>query len=231
VRRWPRQNSFLNSELKSIAGLRVEESQMTHVTDEQIDELLMGSLEAGEAAGMREHAVGCAACAAKLAELEVPIASFKAVTLAWSERRSATLPVRPVSRRAGAGARWGMGLAWGSLAAAALLAAVIPVLRHEQSVRVKEAYLNATKDKGIGQMAIATAPPEAVQPANSTSAQDQSISTDVPENAQEIANDNRLLAMVDEELNAPIAAPGSGAQAATQGRTHSRPSTQGTVQD
>jgi hypothetical protein len=204
---------------------------MAHLTDEQIDELLMGSLELGEATGMREHAVGCVACAAKLAELEAPIAGFKAVTLAWSERRSATLPVRPVSRRAGAGARWGMGLAWGSLAAAALLAAVIPVLRHEQSVRLKEAYLNATRAQGTRRMATAIAPSEAVQRVNSTSAQDQGVSTDVPENAQEIANDNRLLAMVDEELNAPIVAPGSGARAATQGRTHSRPNTPGMVQD
>jgi len=196
---------------------------MTHLTEEQIDELLMGSLEPGEAAGMREHAAGCAACAAQLAEIEAPLESFKAVTLAWSERRSATLPVRPAAKRAGA--RWGMGLAWGSLAAAALLAAVIPVLRHEQDVRVEKAYHNATKTQGTSQ--TATTASGTVQPANPAAAQDDSTGTDVPENTQEIANDNRMLAMVDYELNAPIPAPGS----ATQGHGHTRTNTQRTVQD
>jgi len=196
---------------------------MTHLTDEQIDDLLIGSLEAAEAAQMREHAAGCEACTAKLAELEAPISSFNAVTLAWSERRSATLPVRPAAKHAGA--RWSMGLAWGSLAAAALLAAVIPVLRHEQNVRVQEAYQNATKIQGAGK--TATSASAAVQPANSISTQEDSASTAVPENSQEIANDNRLLAMVDEELNAPIAMPGS----ATQGHGHSRTRTPASIQD
>jgi len=193
---------------------------MTHLTDEQIDDLLIGSLEAAEAAQMREHAAGCEACTARLAELEAPIASFNAVTVAWSERRSATLPVRPAAKRVGA--RWSMGLAWGSLAAAALLAAVIPVLRHEQNVRVQEAYQNATKIQGAGKTATAAA-----LPANSISTQEDSASTAVPENSQEIATDNRMLAMVDEELNAPITAPGSG----TQSRGHTRTNRLGSMQD
>ena len=191
---------------------------MTHLTDEQIDELLMGSLDAAQAADLRSHAAACEACAAKLAQLEAPIASFKAVTLAWSERRSATLPVRPAATRS----RWVMGLAWGSLAASALLAAVIPVLRHEQNVRVEQAYRNAIKTQG-SQAASASAQ----QPANSANTQSESASTDVPENPQEIASDNQLLAMVDEELNAPIVAPGS----ANQARRHSRNNAPGSIQD
>jgi len=192
---------------------------MTHLTEEQIDELLMGSLGPTEAAQVREHVAGCEACAAQLAEIEAPLASFKAVTLAWSERRSATMPVRPAVRRAGS--RWGLGFAWGSVAAAALLAAVIPVLRHEQNVRVQQAY-----NKAITQPIPATVP---ATPANSASAQNDSTDTAVPENAQEIASDNRMLAMVDEELNAPIAAPGS--RHATPGHGHTQISTPGTVQD
>jgi anti-sigma factor RsiW len=198
---------------------------MTHLTDDQIDELLMGSLEAGVAAQMREHAEACEACATRLAEIETPIASFKAVTLAWSDRRSATMPVRPARH---AGARWGMGFAWGAVAAAVLLAAVIPVLRHEQSVRVRDAYIHAIKLPSANQQPGTPA----VAAVNSASAkngsvQDDSTGTDVQENAQEIASDNRLLAMVDEELNAPIPAPGS----AIQGRGQARTNTHGTVQD
>jgi anti-sigma factor RsiW len=202
---------------------------MTHLTDDQIDELLMGSLEAGVAAQMREHAEACEACATRLAEIETPIASFKAVTLAWSDRRSATMPVRPARH---AGARWGMGFAWGAVAAAVLLAAVIPVLRHEQSVRVRDAYIHAIKLPSANQQPGTPA----VAAVNSASAkngsvQDDSTGTDVQENAQEIASDNRLLAMVDEELNAPIPAPGSGERPATRGRGQSRTNTQGTIQD
>ncbi len=183
---------------------------MSHLTEEQVDELVMGSIEASEAAQMREHAASCEACAAQLAEIEAPIASFKAVTLAWSERRSATLPVRPSQR---AGARWGMGFVWGSLAAATLLAAVIPVMRHEQNVRSQQAQnkilVQPTATPNLAPANIDTAAPE------------------VPENPQEIANDNRMLAMVDEELNAPIPSLGS----ATSGHGNARLNTQGRVQD
>ena len=194
---------------------------MTHLTEEQIDELLMGSLGPTEAAQVREHVAGCEACAAQLAEIEAPLASFKAVTLAWSERRSATMPVRPAVRRAGS--RWGLGFAWGSVAAAALLAAVIPVLRHEQNVRVQQAY-----NKAITQPIPATVP---ATPANSASAQNDSTDTAVPENAQEIATDNRMLAMVDEELNAPIGTPGSRGRHATPGRGHTQTNTPEAVRD
>ena len=194
---------------------------MTHLTDDQIDELLMGSLEAGVAAQMREHADGCEACATRLAEIEAPIASFKAVTLAWSERRSATMPVRPARS---AGARWGMGFAWGAVAAAVLLAATIPVLRHEQNVRVQDAYIHAIKLPSANQQPGTLA----VTLVNSASANNSSsMGTDVQENAQEIASDNRLLAMVDEELNAPVPTPGS----AIQGRGQARTNTHSTVQD
>jgi len=202
---------------------------MSHLTEDQIDELLMGSLEAGVAAQMREHAESCEACATRLAEIETPIASFKAVTLAWSERHSATMPVRPARR---AGARWSMGFAWGAVAAAVLLAAVIPVLRHEQNARVQNAYLHAIKLPSTNQQTGTTA----VEPVNSASAkndsaQDDSTRTDVQENAQEIASDNRLLAMVDEELNAPIPAPGSIDRSAAHCRGQSRTNTQRAVQD
>jgi anti-sigma factor RsiW len=193
---------------------------MPHLTEDQIDELLMGSLEPGEAARFREHAAICESCTAQLAQLEAPIANFKAVSLAWSERRSATMPVRPAGAQR-SGARWGMGFAWGAVAAAALLAAVIPVLRHEQNVRMQEAY-NKVKMQA---QPVVMAPASTVPPANSES--EQNVDTAVQENAQEIAKDNQLLAMVDAELNAPIPTPGS----TTQGRGHTRTNLQGTLQD
>jgi anti-sigma factor RsiW len=199
---------------------------MMHLTEDQIDELLMGSLPTDEIARMREHAAGCEACAAKLAEIEAPIASFKAVTLAWSERRSATMPVWPKPVRAGA--RWTVGLAWGALAAAALLAAVIPVLRHEQNVRVQQAYRHAAGLPIAGQLSSAGA--TVTVTVTSANAQDASAGSEVPENPQEIASDNQMLAMVDEELNAPIPASGLNVPA-TKSRGQSRSTTQGSLQN
>jgi hypothetical protein len=196
---------------------------MTHLTEDQIDELLMESLEPAEASRLRAHVAGCEACAAQLTGIEAPIASFKAVTAAWSERRSATLPVRPATRPA---TRWGLGFAWGSIAAAALLTAVIPVLRHEQNVRVKQAYARAMHLQGPSEQDLKASTQPAQPPTPSTSTAD-STAVVVPENAQEIASDNRLLAMVDEELNAPL----PSLRSATQRRGQSRTATHGSVQD
>ena len=54
-----------------------------HLTEDQIDDVLMGDLAATTAA----HLAACEACKLRVAEFEAPIASFKAVSLAWSERQ------------------------------------------------------------------------------------------------------------------------------------------------
>jgi len=60
-----------------------------HLSDDQIDDHLIGDLATEPAA----HLAACAHCAQRASAAAAPIASFESVTMAWSERRSATLPV------------------------------------------------------------------------------------------------------------------------------------------
>jgi hypothetical protein len=60
-----------------------------HLNQDQIDDYLIGDLAPESAA----HLADCADCAALVAAASEPIANFQAVTQAWSERRSATMPV------------------------------------------------------------------------------------------------------------------------------------------
>lgn len=60
-----------------------------HLSNDQIDDQLIGVLETAAAA----HLAACADCTARVAAAAEPIAGFVAVSNAWSERRSATLPL------------------------------------------------------------------------------------------------------------------------------------------
>jgi hypothetical protein len=61
----------------------------SHLTEDQLDDHLIGDLAAPAAA----HLAACALCTARVAEATSPLASFQAVSLAWSERVSATAPM------------------------------------------------------------------------------------------------------------------------------------------
>jgi hypothetical protein len=67
-----------------------------HLSNDQIDDHLIGALEPAAA----EHLASCADCTARAAAAAAPIAGFVAVTNAWSERRSATLPLLSVTGNA-----------------------------------------------------------------------------------------------------------------------------------
>lgn len=60
-----------------------------HLTTDQIDDHLIGDLATAPAA----HLAACSLCAERVAAVASPIASFQHIATAWSERRSATLPI------------------------------------------------------------------------------------------------------------------------------------------
>jgi hypothetical protein len=64
-----------------------------HLSDDQIDDQLIGDLAAEPAA----HLATCSDCSHRVALAAAPITSFDSVTMAWSERRSATLPLPDLS--------------------------------------------------------------------------------------------------------------------------------------
>jgi len=94
-----------------------------HLTESQLDDYLIGDL-APEA---QSHLDACKHCQALLAEAAAPLANFREVTLAWAERRSATLPLVPAAKPSRATARLG----WATAFAAALAIGVaVPVMHH-----------------------------------------------------------------------------------------------------
>jgi hypothetical protein len=99
-------NSYPDLDLSSAAG---------HLTADQIDDHLIGDLALAPAA----HLAACSHCAERVAAAAAPIASFQQVSTAWSERRSATLPIpipvqqRPIWQRHAAWATASLTLAFG----------------------------------------------------------------------------------------------------------------------
>jgi hypothetical protein len=64
-----------------------------HLSDDQIDDQLIGDLAPESAA----HLAACTDCSQRVASAAAPITSFESVTMAWSERHSATLPLPDLS--------------------------------------------------------------------------------------------------------------------------------------
>lgn len=71
-----------------------------HLTDDQIDELLMGD----GADDVRAHVTACAACRERVVEERSALALFRDASMAWGERRSTGMPLP--SARAAARPAW-----------------------------------------------------------------------------------------------------------------------------
>lgn len=145
-----------------------------HLTDDQIDDYLIGDLAADAA----EHLEGCDPCLIRVAAAEAPLASFRAVSLAWSERRSATLPLQA---SVDAQPSWARRLAWGAAAVAAIAVGVaLPAARHTS-----------------GQNVAVAAPAPAVQV----------VAAATESSDEQIAKDNQMLKAIDRELDASVESP------------------------
>ena len=67
-----------------------------HLTEAQLDDVLIGDVLVGAEAQLVQHHLDCCpACAARVAELQAAVNEFCSVSLAWSERESSVLPLRP----------------------------------------------------------------------------------------------------------------------------------------
>ena len=79
----------MNSHPDQLASIPAEFSAAHHLTPDQLDDHLIGDLAPAPAA----HLAACPLCAERVALARSPISSFQQVSTAWSERRSATLPI------------------------------------------------------------------------------------------------------------------------------------------
>jgi hypothetical protein len=146
-----------------------------HLSEDQIDEKLIGTLAPIPAA----HLAECELCVSRVTAAAEPIEAFKAVTAAWSERRSATLPLH---QSVATSASFHPRLAWAAVVGVALAIGVtIPVVSHQER---HEAAQKVQAPAAIADIA------------------DNSASGDA-----EIVRDNQMLKAIDRELDTTVESP------------------------
>jgi hypothetical protein len=117
-----------------------------HLTSDQIDDHLIGDLAPTPA----EHLAACPLCADRVAAAALPFATFQQVSTAWSERRSATLPIPIPSERP---ALWQRNMAWASATLSIALGFAFMNASHQFSL------LNAAPPAAAASPAIAQTAP------------------------------------------------------------------------
>jgi hypothetical protein len=182
---------------------RTAPEMQIHLNDEQFCALLAGEESTSTAA----HLDGCAACRSELERVAGPMEGFSALGMEWAERRSATLaPVRPQTAWAKP-LMWPRPLTW---AASALLAAAVIAGVHRE--RTTPAPLTA--ETASGRSAAAA------RPAVAASGAAESPRPRTWTREQQIAEDNRMLLAIRQELTRPetLMLPPSGARSARTAR-------------
>jgi anti-sigma factor RsiW len=170
----------------------------THLNEAELDSCLIGDASAASAT----HLASCASCTAALAELEAPLASFRAVTLAWSERRSATLPLDNLAaarRRAASSWRQRVAVSAG-LAAAMAVGIAVPLLQHPKASDTQTAQSTAAAPE-VHPIAAVSIPPVVAAATETASA----VPQESP--AQQIRRDNQMLRAIDMELDSRAESP------------------------
>ena len=168
-----------------------------HLSEEQLDDVLIGDPGVEAAA----HLADCAACKARVAALEAPIASFAAVSLAWSERQSVTTPPPVMGAAASA---WSRRMSWGLAASCLLMIGfAIPMARHEEHGNQAVAA-SGPHQAGVSQpvtLSVAAV-------SSSTESSKARVVTVAGHSADaQIERDNQMLQAIDRELDASVQSP------------------------
>jgi hypothetical protein len=164
-------------------------AEAAHLTEDQINEQLIGDL----GRPWSDHLAACDLCVARVADARTPLAHFKAVTLAWAERRSATLPLHQEIARS---ARFHPRLAWAAAVSVALaIGFAVPVVSHHE--RKDSAQLAAHTSTISNQATDAGA-----ADSGSTELADGNVCAQA-----QIVRDNQMLQAIDRELDSSVEAP------------------------
>lgn len=160
-----------------------------HLSEEQIDDQLMGDLS-GEAAA---HLVDCEACSRRVAKAGAPIQGFRDVGTAWAERRSATMPIPSVQ----AGALvWQRRVGWAMTACALVVG--ISLSGNERKVEMLRASVQSAQS--VDAVSATTARVAVVPVAVGNGTVDET-------SAERYSGDNRMLKAIDSELDASVETP------------------------
>ncbi|WP_158824350.1 hypothetical protein [Granulicella sp. S156] len=175
---------------------------LVHLSDDQILNTLSGDVSAGVAA----HLANCSICSRRVAEAEAPIASFKAVTLAWSERRSATLPLQPPAAPPLA---WHRRAVMAATATAALLVGIsVPLVRNEApSAPVVTSPATATPSSTAEVATVSTPALTAAMQHKIPEAPAAVETAQTKPQDEQIARDNQMLQNIDRALDNSVESP------------------------
>ena len=163
---------------------------VVHLSEDEIDDQLIGDLAAAPAA----HLDACALCTHRVTQAKDPISSFQSLTMAWSERQSATLPVpnRLMKR-----ALWQRRGAWVTACSALAIGIAFTSVGHRAFLTPG---LHAARVQPAAPQAAAVVPASAVVLASSDTAASP---------AEQISADNQMLQAIDAEIqtapNSPAA--------------------------
>lgn len=200
-----------------------------HITDDQIDDLLIGDLAPQPTA----HLATCDLCNARVAHASETLSSFHNVTLAWSERRSSTLPLPkrtpeiPLLQRQ---------ISW--IATTFVLFLGLALLNTTHQLSLRSTGLNSVQGQSDAPETPTATNVQAISPPDVPSQQAFQASAEpaanpvvAPSSARpsQIYADNQILEAVDSELDASVYTPSSfGIEPV---RTHAEPSAITTLQD
>jgi hypothetical protein len=160
-----------------------------HLSEEQIDDQLMGD-PSGEAAA---HLAECEECSLRVAEAAGPMKDFCDVSSAWAARRSATMPIPSV--QAGA-------LVWERRVGWAMTACAVVVGISITSNGRKAEMLRTSAQSAQSVSAVRSTP---VQVAVVPSA--VAVEAADGEAAERYSGDNKMLKAIDSELDASVETP------------------------
>lgn len=182
-----------------------------HLSDDQIDDLLIGDLTAAPAA----HLASCSLCADRVAEASDPIACFQNMTMAWSERRSATLPIPDLSQQR---PLWQRHMAFATACFTFVIG--IALINASQQVALKTAELQSAQleptQQQPAQLQSTQQQPTQLQPAELQPTRQvappapvltETASVTVAPLDAQISADNQMLKDVDNELDTSAVSP------------------------
>jgi hypothetical protein len=169
-------------------------SKLFHLSEEQIEDHLIGDLDGVAAA----HLAECTECSVRVADAAQPLVSFRQFSSAWSERRSATMPLPAVEadllvwqRRAG----WAM-------AACVLLVGV------SFAGNNRNAEMLRASDASVQSASTVKSRPFNVPLRDRQTAPDESaVRVATEDDSSQYAGDNRMLKAIDTELDASVETP------------------------
>jgi hypothetical protein len=163
------------------------EAAADHLTADQIDDHLIGDLAVAPAA----HLAACSFCADRVAAVANPIASFQHVATAWSERRSATLPIPVPAQQQ---PLWQRHMAWASACLTLAVGVALINASHQFSTQTAAPQPAPTLAAEAVLVQQAIAPPKATVLTETASVAPSAHTT-------QIAADNHMLRAVNDAFD------------------------------